>query len=184
MISHQARTRRLLAMLILILAMTLVWFGAARPYLTVLSDSENRLAAAAGQLQLFRRAPERGGAEGAGDRALLQTLLLPGDSSAAAAATLQQRMGELVAESGATQLSFELLPAASVADAPLQIVTGRVRLTANTHALRALLHAIESQRPLLLIDNLYVRARSDQDVVAGGHLDVQMDIAAARKASP
>ncbi|MSP42071.1 MAG: hypothetical protein EXR08_01675 [Alphaproteobacteria bacterium] len=184
MISFLARNGRPLALLILILAMVLVWFGAARPYLTALADSENTLAAAADQLQLFRRASEQTGEDGAGDRTLLQTLLLPGASSSAAAATLQQRIGVLIAESGATQLSFELLPEGATAEAPLQIVTGRVRFTANTQALRTLLHAVESQRPLLLIDNLYVRARSDEDIVAGGHLDVQMDVAAARRALP
>jgi len=113
----------------------------------------------------------------------LDALLLPGESAAAAAAYLQQRMGEVAADSGALLLSFELLPVTNTGDAPLKAVTGRIRVTANTQSLRALLHAVESHRPLLLLDNLFVRARSDQDSVPGGHLDVQMDVSGFRQAA-
>jgi general secretion pathway protein M len=184
MINMQGDYGRILALLILVLAMLLVWFGAARPYLNALAYYEESVHLSAGQLQSYRHPLQNGAGVSAGDNEALQALLLPGASSAAAAAWLQQRVGELTAGSGALLLSFELIQATAATEAPLEIVTGRIRLTANTQSLRALLHAAESQRPLLLIENLYVRARSDQDTVPGGHLDVQMDVAAARKAAP
>ena len=184
MIAIQGYYGRALALLILLLAMLLLWFGAARPYLNALANYEDKVRLSTSQLQSYLHPPENGGNASDGENAALQTLLLPGASSAAAAAWVQQRMGELTAASGALLLSFELFQADAGTEAPLEIVTGRIRLTANTQSLRALLHAVESQRPLILIENLFVRARSDQDTVPGGHLDVQMDIAAARKAAP
>lgn len=184
MITMRGYNGRALALLILVLALLLVWFGAALPYLNALADYEDKVRLSAGQLQSYRRELENEGGASDGDNETLQNLLLPGASSAAAAAWLQQRVGELTAASGALLLSFELIQAAAETDAPLEILTGRIRLTANTQSLRALLHAIESQRPLFLIENLYVRARSDQDAIMGGHLDVQMDVAAARRDAP
>ncbi len=175
---------RALALLLLIVAILLVWFGAVRPYLEALSSAEQKLGAASTQLHIYQRAAARGSVADSGNNDALGTLLLPGASSAAAAAYLQQRMGAVTADSGALLLSFELLPPVMTGDAPLQIVTGRIRVTANTQSLRALLHAVESHRPLFFLDNVFVRARSDQDMVPGGHLDVQMDVSGYRQAMP
>lgn len=174
---------RAVALLLLLGAIMLVWFGAAHPYLEALSNARHRLEAASAQLQIYQRAVARGKVTHTGKNDALDALLLPGESAAAAAAYLQQRMGEIAADSGALLLSFELLPVTNTGDAPLKAVTGRIRVTANTQFLRALLHAVESHRPLLLLDNLFVRARSDQDSVPGGHLDVQMDVSGFRQAA-
>jgi|GWRWMinimDraft_10_1066017.scaffolds.fasta_scaffold04080_2 general secretion pathway protein M len=174
---------RAVALLLLLGAIMLVWFGAAHPYLEALSNTRHRLEAASAQLQIYQRAVARGKVAHAGKNDALDALLLPGESAAAAAAYLQQRMGEIAADSGALLLSFELLPVTNTDDAPLKAAMGRIRVTANTQSLRALLHAVESHRPLLLLDNLFVRARSDQDSVPGGHLDVQMDVSGFRRAA-
>ncbi len=177
---------RALALLVLLAAGLLLWFGAASPYLDALSRSEQKLAAAKAQVLLYRRATERDSAAAAdaGNASALDPLLLTGASPAAAAAYLQQRVGTVASESGAILLSFELLPPVTAGDAPLQVVAGRMRVTANTQSLRALLHALESHRPLLLLDNIFVRARSDQDTVPGGHLDAQLDVLGYRQAPP
>lgn len=158
---------RAVALLLLLGAIMLVWFGAAHPCLEALSNTRHRLEAASAQLQIYQRAVARGKVAHTGKNDALDALLLPGES-AAAAAYLQQRMGEIAADSGALLLSFELLPVTNTDDAPLKGAMGRIRVTANTQSLRALLHAVESHRPLLLLDNLFVRARSDQDSVPGG----------------
>lgn len=173
-----------LALLALALAMMLVWFGAGEPYVDALGEGRSRVEAAARRLHATRQSMTPDNAAEARTEESLNALLLPGVSSAASAAWLQQRMGTLTEESGALLLSFELLPVAANADTPLQLVTGRVRVTANTQGLLQLLHSLETQQPLLLVDNLYVRARSDQDIAPGGHLDVQMDVSGARRLSP
>lgn len=172
---------RALALLILSGAVLLVWFGAAHPYLEALSSSKLKLEAASAQLQIYQRAARRTAITDIDKNDPLDTLLIPGASAAAAAAYLQQRMGTITTDSGTLLLSFELVPATNADDAPLQMVTGRIRVTANTPSLRALLHSVESHRPLLQLDNVYVRARSDQDSVPGGHLDVQMDVTGFRQ---
>lgn len=174
----------IVALLALLAAGMLAWFGAVSPYIVALTRSGLQLEAATAQLQTLRLRAARESAV-AGDAGIATSLaaqLMPGTSPAAAAAYLQQRLGALVTESGALLLSFELLPAETSDDAPLQGVTGRIRVTGNTPSLLALLYALESQRPLLVLDNIFVRARSDQDTVPGGHLDVQMDVSGYRQA--
>ncbi len=175
---------RVLALLLLLAAAMLVWFGAASPYLEALSRSGQQLGAALSQHQIYQRAIARGATLDTGKNDALAALLLPGASPAASGAYLQQGMGAAITDAGALLLSFELPPPVVSEDAPLQRVTGRIRVTANTQSLRALLHAVESHRPLLLLDNVFVRARSDQDTVPGGHLDVQMDVSGFRQAAP
>lgn len=177
---------RIAALLLLAAACLLVLFGAVAPYLQVLAQSQQRLQAASAQLSIYSQTLARStaGAADTGGENRLAGLLLPGTSMAAAAAYLQQQTGGLAAHSGALLLSFELPPPLDAGEAPLQAVSGRIRVTANTTSLRALLHALESHRPLLLLDNVYVRARSDQDTVPGGHLDVQMDVTGYRQVAP
>lgn len=172
---------RALALLLLLGAIILVWFGAVQPYREALSSARQRLEAASAQLNIYQRAVARDTAPQTVKNDILEMLLLPGESSAAAAAYLQQRMDAVATDGGALLLSFELLAPENTDDTPLQMVTGRIRVTANTQSLRALLHALESHRPLLVLDNVFVRARSDQDSVPGGHLDVQMDVSGFRQ---
>ena len=170
------------AVLLLLLTALLVWFGAVTPYLDGLKHSSRAIEAAEEQLALFRNAAGRGARET--DPLAEKNLalyLLPGASSSASAAYLQERASAVAHGSGAVMLSFELLPQPPASDAQLETVTGRIRMTGNTGALRAWLHAMESQRPLLQLDNVFVRARSPSDSVPGGHLDVQIDLSGFRQ---
>lgn len=173
------------AVLLLLPAVLLLWLGAVAPYLDGLENTSRKIEAAQAQIQLYRRAAmhETEPDDPAAETSLAQ-YLIPGASHAAAAAYLQQQAGAVTQGAGAILLSFELPPLAGGDDAPLQAITGRIRMTADTQALRAWLHALESQRPLLLLDNIFVRARSPSDTVPGGHLDVQMDIIGFRKPGP
>lgn len=175
---------RAMALGLLLLALLLVWFGAAVPYLSALSRSEQQLTATMTQLRNYRRVGAQVTTDQAREQARLAPLFLPGGTPAAAAAQLQQRTGALIADSGAILLSFELLPGPGAEGDPLETITGRIRVTANTPSLRALLHALETERPLLVLDNIFVRGRSSQDTVPGGHLDVQMDVSGYRQAAP
>lgn len=164
-----------LALAILAGGLLMIWFGAVAPYRKALESTKAELGAARVQLNLVRRlaSPENPGG------AIDAHLLLPGPTESAAAAALQQLAGEIALQAGAMILSFELLAAPDEA-APLKALTGRVRMTGDTGALRALLHALESHRPLLRLDNLFIRARSERDTIPGGHLDIQLDITGYR----
>lgn len=170
------------AVLLLLLTALLIWFGAVTPYLDGLQHSSQAIEAAREQLALYRNAAGRGArANDPSAEKSLALYLLPGASSSAAAAYLQERAGAVARSSGAVMLSFELLPQPAASGAQLETVTGRIRMTGNTGALRDWLHAMESQRPLLQLDNVFVRARSPSDSVPGGHLDVQIDLSGFRQ---
>lgn len=184
-ISAGANGSRALALGLLIVALLLMWFGAVAPYRAALMRSEQGLNTAREQLRQVRQlvAPEIPDIKPVDEA--IAPLLLPGASSAAAAASLQQLTGALALQAGAMILSFELLPDAqptggSGDELPLQAVAGRVRMTGDSGALRALLHGLESRRPLLRLDNLFIRARSDRDAIPGGHLDIQLDVTGYR----
>lgn len=184
-ISAGASGSRALALGLLIVALLLMWFGAVAPYRAALMRSEQGLNAAREQLRQVRLlvAPEKPDNKPVDEA--IAPLLLPGASRAAAAASLQQLTGALALQAGAMILSFELLPDAQPTDGPgvelpLQAVAGRVRMTGDSGALRALLHGLESRRPLLRLDNLFIRARSDRDAIPGGHLDIQLDVTGYR----
>lgn len=164
-----------LALAILALGLLLIWFGAVAPYKRALEDTKAELNAARAQLDMARQLADRLKPGYTIDA----QLLLPGVTESAAAASLQQLAGEAALQAGAMLLSFELL-AGTDQDAPLQALTGRVRMTGGSNALRALLHALEIRRPLLRLDNLFIRARSGLDTIPGGHLDIQLDITGYR----
>lgn len=184
MMEHGTLSARIMALSLLFGAMLLAWFGAVAPYLSLLSRSDEQLAATMTQLHNYGRAAARASADTPGAKAGIDAMLLPGKTSAAAAAYLQQRSSSMVADSGAILLSFELLPAGNDGEAPLEVITGRIRVTANTQSLRSLLYALEVDRPLLALDNIYVRGRSSLDTIPGGHLDVQIDISGYRQVNP
>lgn len=102
-------------------------------------------------------------------------LLLAGASEAQAAAVLQERLKRVVAAAGARLISFETLPPGAARDG--RRVGLRVLMTADTAALQKVLYGLESGLPAVLIDNLYVRARSAKAVAAGRHLDVRFEFA-------
>ena len=87
----------------------------------------------------------------------------------------------MIAETaGAVVLSFEPHRNADTDETPLVAVGGRVRFSADTEALQAFLHALESYRPVLTLDNLYVSARANLGAASDAHLDVQVDVTGYR----
>ncbi|MEQ9640281.1 MAG: type II secretion system protein GspM [Alphaproteobacteria bacterium] len=97
--------------------------------------------------------------------------LLVGASTSQAAAALQAQIKEAAIAAGARLDSVEALTATE--DGRLVL---RARLTADTRSLQAMLHRLEAARPVLLIDELYVRARTGRAEGAGLHLDVRFDV--------
>lgn len=173
---------RVSAIGLLVLAGLLVWFGAAEPYLQTLQRSGDKIAEARTQLALYRQIALRQGPDrpvDASGEAMTQ-LLLPGRSPATASAYLQQEIGVIAETAGAVVLSFEPHRNADSDDTPLAAVGGRVRFSADTEALQAFLHTLESHRPVLTLDNLYVSARANQTGASGANLDVQVDVTGYR----
>ena len=99
-------------------------------------------------------------------------VLLDGASASQVAAALQGRIKQAATASGARLDSVEAL--SDGGDAGRLVM--RARLTADTKSLQGMLHRLESTRPVLLVDQLYVHSRTGQAENAGLHLDVRFDV--------
>jgi general secretion pathway protein M len=102
---------------------------------------------------------------------------LEGASDALAAAALQDRVRELVAAAGGELRSTQILPAGD--DDGLRRIALRVQLAVDAAALQAVLHELETGRPLLFLDNLVLRARQARGrgaVEDDGTIDLALDL--------
>lgn len=103
---------------------------------------------------------------------------LPGDSSALAAAELQNHVKNIVRSAGEELRSTQVLPVHE--EAGVTRVAIRVQLPIRMQGLQEVLHTLESGMPFVFIDNIDVRRRkvsrqqleSDEEV----YLDVRFDI--------
>ena len=81
---------------------------------------------------------------------------LKGASPALAAAEIQERAKGIVEASGAKLNSMQIL--APRDDGRFRQISVTVQLTGNLPAIKKMLHALESSRPYLFVDNLSIRA--------------------------
>ncbi|MFO1420116.1 MAG: type II secretion system protein GspM [Candidatus Competibacteraceae bacterium] len=93
---------------------------------------------------------------------------LPQSAPALAAADLQQRVKAVVEAAGGTLRSTQALP--PVEEGSIVKVTVSATLTGDTDSLRKVLYDLESQTPLLFVDNLEVAARETRPRLSGGKL--------------
>lgn len=93
---------------------------------------------------------------------------LPQSAPALAAADLQQRVKAVVEAAGGTLRSTQALP--PVEEGSVVKVTVSAAVTGDTDSLRKVLYDLESQTPLLFVDNLEVAARETRPRLSGGRL--------------
>lgn len=91
---------------------------------------------------------------------VLEAFLLPQESTPLAAAALQERVKSVVTASGGTLTSTQVLPAAS--EQGFRRVVVNVRMAGSIEALQRVLHALESDLPYLLADDVIILARGAQ----------------------
>lgn len=142
-----------------LVALLLVWMLAIAPYFAMLAEQEAAYDAAAERLARMARiaagAPALAAAlEAAGAAGDADAAYLPGASDPLAAAALQGRIGRLAAAFGVTLATVEpVVDAAASAAAPGRIALA-VSASGPLDGVWRLLHALETQRPLLFIDEL------------------------------
>lgn len=93
---------------------------------------------------------------------------LPQSVPALAAADLQQRVKAVVDAVGGTLQSTQALP--PVEDGGAVKVTVSAAMTGDANSLRKVLHDLESQTPLLFVDNLQVAARENRPRLPDGRV--------------
>lgn len=145
--------RRTLALAILLALLALPWFGLVEPLRARLEQQDARIAQTVEIITRYRQIAAAGVPATAQDAAAEEAgLLLRGASPELAAADLQMRVGEMIAESGGKLRSVQVLPAQS--ESGLGKVTLRVDLQTDMAGLLGLLHTLETARPLLFVDML------------------------------
>jgi general secretion pathway protein M len=82
-------------------------------------------------------------------------LVLAGSSVDLMGATLQKQMAEVISRHGGQVRSTQLL--ADEVEGNFQKIRIRVNMTGDMDSLFNVLHAIESARPLLFLDNVYIK---------------------------
>lgn len=173
------RSSRLLALALLLAAFAAAWLLAVEPLLAWRAGAQARLDETAATLARHRAIAARAdeiAAEAAAlrDLAERESLFLPGASEGQAAAALQDAIKAAMLAADARADSVQALDPAT--DGGVTTIAMRVRLTADTKSLQRLLHALEAGRPVLLVDGLYVRARTFRAEAAERNLDVRLDV--------
>jgi general secretion pathway protein M len=164
-ISLSPPTRRILALAILVAVVALPYWLAVRPVLDRFAAVDATIAEQNEMLVRYGGVSERLDALESRLTALKRDGgraddYLAGDSEAIVAAELQNRLKTLIANSGGKLASTQVLP--STEEAGFRQVTVRVRLNAGIEGLRRILYQLETDRPLLFIDNLDISSRQDR----------------------
>jgi hypothetical protein len=179
---------RLAALAILAAVGTVLYAGLVVPYQDWLAASAEQADAATSLAAQYRRLAAGAGDGDAGSASapLAALLLAPDLSEAQAASLIQERLKGFAAAAGVELQGVTVLPRE---DAPaLQRLQLRLRGTGDVAGLTRFLHAVESARPVLVVNTLRLQSRGGAPAAAGGAasapttpLDLQLDILAFRE---
>lgn len=185
------------ALALAILAVVVVGLGAALiwPFLNRFEHYSQALEQLEFRLRRFAavaasQAPLQAQVEALRQRWQAQGYLLARDTPALASADLQQLVSQAVASHGGQLLSTQVL--APQPEAGFVRIGIKVRMTGNVEALRGVLHALETDRIPLLVDNLQVqrsrarprrRSRDEPEVEPEVLLDVDFELAGYMRAA-
>jgi general secretion pathway protein M len=98
-------------------------------------------------------------------------------TSTLASAELQERIKQVVESRGGTLVSTQTLPDRT--DAGLVQVAIKVRMKGDIAALQKVVYELESERPLLFLDNVFVRSRMvrrGRAIGTAADLDINFDV--------
>ncbi len=170
---------RILAILLLGLALGLVHLVIVEPLFGSYDAAEARLEEARSRLARYRDIAaaadrvERAAALARAER-VSSGVFLVGDTDALAAAALQNTIGALAREAGAELRSVQSLPPEE--SEGLVRVRLKSQLITTTRGLKRLLHALETGRPLLFVDAVKIRARLGRIAPRTDALEVDADL--------
>lgn len=100
--------------------------------------------------------------------------LLPGASSALAAAALQQRLKEVTEEQRGQVLSTRVAKPQQAGEFERVMINARLQM--DLAGLQGLLHALETRPPYLFLHNLNIYRQARGRATKGDRLDVQLDL--------
>lgn len=185
--------QRFLALALLILPALLVYFALVAPYLGWLRSNQERIADLKFQLErLSRTAAEeprwRARLEAVQAHQASERHYLSGGTPALASAELQKHLSEIIRAAGGELTSTQVLPHRQ--EERFTRIAVLVRFTSSTQSLREVLHRIESNYPLLMVESLTIRAlpgRLDPNtrkLLPADRLNVDMEVEGYMSAPP
>ncbi len=176
--------QRLLALGLLLLPFLLFYLIALNPYLNLLAEKREKIADLTFQLRRLQRTA----AQEHRWKMLLESLkesqernqhYLPGTTPALASAELQEQLRDIVRQAGGEITSTQVL--ATKDEESFKQIAIRIRFYASTPSLRDIVHGIESNQPLLLIESLNIRpsrvrrrSRKSRNIIQIDKLNVDM----------
>ncbi|MFZ3205913.1 MAG: type II secretion system protein GspM [Pseudomonas sp.] len=183
------RLRQVLAVLILLAAVSLLLWLVIGPLLSRFQSDEEIIAGLQQRLEVYQRlvaelpAQEARLAELKGSDPVAR-LIIAETRPALASAELQQQIGQLIGEIGAQVISTQILSLEDT-ESPLPAVGIKVHLRGETEQLVRLLRELANHQPLLLVENIVVlsnprvdmqRIRQAADLKAVPSLDITFDL--------
>jgi general secretion pathway protein M len=172
--------QRTLAVALLALLLALVWRAALRPawqqwtigaqQIEQQRSTIGRLRAMAGARDQYARALAEVRSRSGVDSALMKSA-----SVTLAAAQLQQDVKSMVERAGGSLVSSQ--PRDAPGEGPFARVQLSVRMLVSIVALQQVMHALESQRPIVIIDEVLILSRARRKSRTNDTLDVRMSIA-------
>jgi general secretion pathway protein M len=176
---------RLVAIGLLVLPLVLVGEYVLRPLLSAYMSYHDDIAALHDEIARYRgviaELPAlRASIERLDRTQPLRPYLLGGGNPALAAAALQRQLRSLADEHDATLVSVRVEPA--VPEGDLERIRVRARLQTSSRGLRDTLHALESSRPYLFVEQLSAstRERRRRERATDSVIDVQMVVSGLR----
>ena len=178
-LAHKSAASRIAALSLLVALCSLVGVGVGLPlfseYRLVLAKIEHYRATLDGYERVARRETAlRRWIESLKQNQSLEGLLLAAGSDSSATAAMQNRLQSIISDAGAWLTSVQALPAVP-GDGHRRIGL-RVQFVADINALRNILYGLEYGRPAIVLDNLFVHARSSRAIGVVDPLDVRIDM--------
>jgi general secretion pathway protein M len=182
--------RRIAALAILMVLIAAVTGSVALPYSAVVASYDGQVERHNKKLAL-QRAIVRDGEKARGQQRTLERIesangfFLVSNEPALASAELQRRVKLVIEQSGATIVSSQMLGEKN--QKQVEQVLLRVQMRCGVEELQKVLHTLEAQSPVLLLDNILIGARPAGGVIQGKgpasqqQLDVRFDVAGFRR---
>jgi hypothetical protein len=159
---YSLRVQRITALALLGLALAAGIGLLAGPYLVVAGSYEHRLGQLTEKLQRYRVIVQQG--DGAGEQQRVLTRLershgyyLSGDKPTLAAAELQRRVKQVIEQQGGTVVSSQVLGEKD--EGGLRQLALRVTMRTGIETFARVLHTLEAQPPVLVLENVHIGAR-------------------------
>ena len=182
--------RRLLALAVLVMALFIAYAVFAMPLLVLAESYDERIDRLSQRLASARMVVDQGG--NAREQLRQVTMVekrngfyLQSDRPTLAAAELQRRVKQIIEQHGGNIVSSQIL--GEQEDGPLQRVVLRVNMRMDLPAFERILHSLETQPPVLVLDNVTIVARPSGSTAkwrgsaASQELDASLDVMGYRK---